>query len=280
MSLRFPSFGANGDGSAILAVVVNYMGDRPMQVFLCEPRDDVAESLGVFLAKGGVHVHAVKPGKADVAEMLSGQSSSEGEKALLIAVPQSDDALTVDLIRRIRDKGFTDPIIAVQDQKSTPQIVRLLNAGCDDVLQKPFKGEEVAARLMAISRRLLGHSAPFVQVGPVTAYFDNRDPEIDGRAVRLSAREHAIFTHLAKHAGKVVTKESIYNSVYGMTDRNPYDKVIDVYICKIRKKIEEASGGESYIETVYGRGYKFSVPEKRKSDSVVDAETAKELTLA
>ena len=123
----------------------------------------------------------------------------------------------------------------------------------------PIKGVDIRARINAVVRRARGQSGDLVQVGEVTAYFDGRDPEVSGRRMKLSRREHAIFNELALSAGRVVSKASIYDSVYGLAEVPPFDKVVDVYICKIRKKLDASVPfGARYIETVPGRGYRFS----------------------
>jgi two-component system cell cycle response regulator CtrA len=97
----------------------------------------------------------------------------------------------------------------------------------------------------------------------LTAYFDGRDPVISGNRIKLSKREHSVFQHLALNSNKVISKDAIYDAVYGSAIEQPFDKVIDVYICKLRKKISAASSsGWQYIETVQGRGYKLTQPEK------------------
>ena len=160
-------------------------------------------------------------------------------------------------ISAIRDRKITIGLIAMIQQRNLQTMVSLLSAGADDVLVHPVHPQELAARLQSVVRRTLGHATSKVVVGDMTIYFDGRDPEIGSTRIKLSAREHSILTALALRAGKVVPKQVIYNKVYHMADNEPFDKVIDVYICKLRKKISAATGGENYIETVWGRGYKL-----------------------
>lgn len=161
-------------------------------------------------------------------------------------------------IRAIRTAGCRNPIIMLRDFKNSRDASEALDLGADDVMVSPIKGIEVVARVNSINRRSYGHAAESVTVGEVTAYFDGRDPEVSGERLRLSRREHAIFQHLVLNANRVISKSAIYDAVYGMDDDQPFDKVIDVYICKLRKKIcAAAESGHQYIETVYGRGYKF-----------------------
>lgn len=164
-----------------------------------------------------------------------------------------------DQIRALRDTGCANPIVVLRDFRNSAAAAEALNIGADDDLVIPLKGVELRSRINSIHRRAHGHAAESVTIGEITAFFDGRDPEIAGSRVRLSRREHAIFQHLVLNSGRIISKAAIYDAVYGMADDRPFDKVIDVYICKIRKKIDLAtSSGHQYIETVYGRGYKFS----------------------
>lgn len=167
----------------------------------------------------------------------------------------------VDQISTLRAAGCSNPVIVMRDFRNSRDTAAALDAGADDDLVIPIKGVELRSRVNSITRRSHGHAAESVQVGEVTAFFDGRDPEVSGQIVKLSRREHAIFQQLVLQAGKVVSKGAIYDAVYGMAEDQPFDKVIDVYICKIRKKIDQAAlSGHHYIETVHGRGYKFSTP--------------------
>ena len=114
----------------------------------------------------------------------------------------------------------------------------------------------------SVIRRLYGHAADSIVMGELTAYFDGRDPIISGSRIKLSKREHSVFQHLALNSNKVISKDAIYDAVYGSSIDQPFDKIIDVYICKLRKKIAAASeSGWQYIETVQGRGYRLMLPE-------------------
>ncbi len=166
-------------------------------------------------------------------------------------------------IRAIRAAGCRNPVLVMRDFKNSRDASEALDTGADDVLVSPIKGIEVLSRINSIIRRSYGHAAESVTVGEVIAYFDGRDPEVSGERLRLSRREHAIFQHLALNANRVISKAALYDAVYGMDDAQPFDKVIDVYICKLRKKIGAAAeSGQQYIETVYGRGYKFGSVEE------------------
>ncbi|RMH41766.1 MAG: DNA-binding response regulator [Alphaproteobacteria bacterium] len=165
-------------------------------------------------------------------------------------------------IRAIRQAGCTNPLLVLLDQRKASDIEAALDLGADDAISWPVRGTEILSRLNSILRRAHGHAGECVQIGELTAFFDGRDPIVSGTRISLSRREHTIFQHLVLNFGKVISKNAIYDAVYGMSADQPFDKVIDVYICKLRKKIAATSAsGYHYIETVHGRGYKLSPPE-------------------
>ena len=163
-------------------------------------------------------------------------------------------------ILKLRRAGCEHPILVLRESANAEDSAHALDAGADDDVVMPVNAVELRARINAVLRRAHGHSADSVTLGEVTAYFDGRDPEVSGQRVKLSRREHAIFQQLVLNARKVISKAAIYDAVYGMAEDQPFDKVIDVYICKIRKKIGQAAvSGHDYIETVHGRGYKLDL---------------------
>ena len=208
-----------------------------------------------FLDRGGLECVSVSR------DDLESLCSSEGESGMDYVAIILGGAEAEEIALSLRSAGVENPILGMLESRSTERAVSLLGAGCDDVLYKPAKPREVIARISAIARRINGHKAGYAMLGDMRIYFDGREPEIAGQPLKLSARETSIFTHLALKAGKVVSKDSIFGAVYGMQTDQPFDKVIDVYICKIRKKIKAVTGGPEYIETVYGRGYKLAAPE-------------------
>ncbi|HYG86986.1 MAG TPA: response regulator transcription factor [Azospirillum sp.] len=178
---------------------------------------------------------------------------------------------SAECVARLRSLKTNAAILCLLEHRCANTTVKILHAGADDVLVKPVVSVEIRARIEATQRRTHGHSTNAISVGRLTVYLDGRDPEIDGVRLRLSQREHAILSVLALHHRRVVSKEHIYDSVYGLSESEPLDKVIDVYICKLRKKIADATGGGRYIETVYGRGYKFEAPPDHAEPEGIEA---------
>ncbi|WP_439561819.1 response regulator transcription factor [Roseinatronobacter sp.] len=229
-----------------------------MHIYVYEPRD---ERIGGLMAELGA---------AQIVPVRISDAFFEGDLGMLTLEGHSsrpfllaDSALVIGQITRLRGAGCRNPIIILRDFRNTRAAAGTLDCGADDDLVIPLRAIELRARINSITRRAHGHAAPSLNIGEVTAYFDGRDPEVAGQRVFLSGREHAIFQYLALSASKVISKAAIYEAVYGLSEDQPFDKVIDVYICRIRKKIAAAAvSGHGYIETVHGRGYKISAPEQ------------------
>ena len=241
-----------------------------MQIYYFEPNEVILKSTSAEMSKFGLKPLPVEANFFDQDLSVLGKDGM-ATKAIVLAQDENTPAY----IKSIRSAGCQNPVIAIIPMKNSQLVADLINSGADDVLVRPFKSIELAARINGINRRSYGHVSSSVTIGDIVAYFDGRDPEVEGRRLKLSHREHAIFSHLALQAGRVISKDHLYSAVYGMLDAQPFDKVIDVYICKLRKKIETATGGKQYIETVYGRGYKLAAPDDEKQDAV-SAALAKE----
>lgn len=167
-------------------------------------------------------------------------------------------------VSTLRGRGLPHAVLYLIDVRSARMAAELLDAGADDVMVKPVVGVELRARIEAARRRSYGLVGNAVREGVLTIHLDGRDAEAGGSPMRLSQREAAILAALATHRRRVLPKERLHALVYGEAEFDPLDKVIDVYICKLRKKIAEATGGARYIETVYGRGYKFEAPPEHR----------------
>ena len=132
--------------------------------------------------------------------------------------------------------------------------VRALGFGADDYVTKPFHRDELVARIHAIVRRSKGHSQSVIRTGKLAVNLDAKTVEVDGARVHLTGKEYAMLELLSLRKGTTLTKEMFLNHLYGGMDE-PELKIIDVFICKLRKKLSLACGGANYIETVWGRGY-------------------------
>ena len=117
------------------------------------------------------------------------------------------------------------------------------------------------ARIHAVVRRSQGHAQSVIKTGSITVNLDTKTVEVAGARVHLTGKEYQTLELLALRKGTTMTKEMILNHLYGGMDE-PEAKIIDVFICKLRKKLAAAANGEHHIETVWGRGYALRDPEQ------------------
>jgi two-component system cell cycle response regulator CtrA len=158
-----------------------------------------------------------------------------------------------DLIRRMRTARHPVPALALTDSHQASVRIRAFAAGADDVVAKPLDQAELIARIHAILRRSKGYSAPVLKVGNLDLNLDSHEVTVNGRQVHLTGKEYAILELLILRKGIVLTKDAFLNHLYGGMDE-PEMKIIDVFICKLRKKLQLA-GADNLIGTVWGRGY-------------------------
>jgi two-component system cell cycle response regulator CtrA len=159
-----------------------------------------------------------------------------------------------EVLRRLRAARDNTPILILSGLNEMDSKLKGLGFGADDYLTKPFDRRELIARIQAIVRRSKGHSESVIKTGRLAVNLDTRTVEIAGQPLHLTGKEYAILELLALRKGTTLTKEMFLNHLYGGMDE-PELKIIDVFICKLRKKLAAATDGENYIETVWGRGY-------------------------
>ena len=164
-----------------------------------------------------------------------------------------------DVLRQLRVARIDTPISSLSGETDTENKMRGFGSGADDYLTKPFHLEELIARIHAIIRRSKGHSQSIIKTGDIEANLDGKTVEVLGNAVHLTGKEYQMLELLSLRKGTTLTKEMFLNHLYGGMDE-PKLKIIDVFICKLRKKLSEATGRENHIETVWGRGYVLRDP--------------------
>ena len=159
-----------------------------------------------------------------------------------------------EVLRRLRDARVDTPILILSGLSELDNKVKGLGFGADDYLTKPFEKRELIARIQAIVRRSKGHAKSIIKTGKISVNLDDHTVEVDGKPIHLTGKEFGILELLSLRKGTTLTKEMFLNHLYGGMDE-PELKIIDVFICKLRKKLSLACGGDNYIETVWGRGY-------------------------
>jgi two-component system cell cycle response regulator CtrA len=219
-----------------------------MRVLLVEDDSSVAKSIELMLQSEGFIV----------------DSTDLGEDGLEIGKLYDYDIIILDLmlpdidgyevLRRLRAARVTTPILILSGLSELDHKIKGLGFGADDYLTKPFDKRELIARIQAIVRRSKGHSDSVIRTGRLTVNLDTRTVEVDSQPLHLTGKEYGILELLSLRKGTTLTKEMFLNHLYGGMDE-PELKIIDVFVCKLRKKLAQATNGDNYIETVWGRGY-------------------------
>lgn len=164
-----------------------------------------------------------------------------------------------DVLKRMRSTNLKTPVLLLSGLDAEGDKLRGFRSGADDYLTKPFSKSELVARIHAIVRRSNGHSDSIVQTGNMKVDLHNRYATVAGKELNLTGKEYSVLELLSMRKGATLTKEMFLNHLYGGIDE-PELKIIDVFICKLRRKIAEAHGDESCIETIWGRGYVLRDP--------------------
>lgn len=214
-------------------------------------------------------------------------STDLGEDGLEIGKLYDYDLMILDLmlpdidgyevLRRLRSARVTTPVLILSGLSEPDSKVKGLGFGADDYLTKPFDKAELIARIHAIVRRSKGHSESVIRTGKLMVNLDTRTVEVNQQPLHLTGKEYGILELLSLRKGTTLTKEMFLNHLYGGMDE-PELKIIDVFICKLRKKLTAATNGENYIETVWGRGYVLRDPEGQNNDE--DSDTDRQQTAA
>jgi len=219
-----------------------------MRVLLIEDDSSTARSIELALAAEGIICDTAEVGEEGVE---IGRIYDYDLILLDLMLPDIDG---YEVLLRLRSAKIKTPILILSGLSSVDQKIKGLGFGADDYLTKPFNRGELVARIQAIVRRSKGHSESVVRFDKVSINLDTRTVDVDGTQVHLTNKEYAILELLAMRKGTVLTKEMFLNHLYSSMDE-PEIKIIDVFVCKLRKKLHKASGGTNYIETVWGRGY-------------------------
>ena len=228
-----------------------------MRVLLVEDDYAISQSIEVMLKKEGMIV----------------DTTDLGEDGLEIGKLYDYDIIILDLmlpdingyevLKRLRSAKVKTPVLILSSLSTPDEKIKGLTTGADDYLTKPFNKGELVARIRAIIRRRNDLADSIIKTGDIEVNFSTQTVTVKGKPLHLTGKEYGIMELLSVRKGSTLNKDQFLNHLYGGIDE-PELKIIDVFICKLRKKLEEASGGKNYIETVWGRGYALRDPDEDK----------------
>lgn len=225
-----------------------------MRVLMVEDDVTTSKSIELMLTHANLNVYSTDLGEEgiDLAKLY--------DYDLILLDLNLPDMHGHDVLRKLRLARIETPILILSGSDDTETKIKGFGFGADDFLTKPFHRDELIARIHAIIRRSKGHSQSIIHTGQISVNLDAKTVDVAGTPVHLTGKEYQMLELLSLRKGTTLTKEMFLNHLYGGMDE-PELKIIDVFICKLRKKLCEATGEDSYIETVWGRGYVLRDPQ-------------------
>src|SRR6266704_2514124 len=224
-----------------------------MRVLLIEDDSAAAQSIELMLKSESFNVYTTDLGEegVDLGKLY--------DYDIILLDLNLPDMSGYDVLKQLRVSKIKTPILILSGLAGIEDKVKGLGVGADDYMTKPFHKDELVARIHAIVRRSKGHAHSVIQTGDLVVNLDTKTVEVQQGRVHLTGKEYQLLELLSLRKGTTLTKEMFLNHLYGGMDE-PGLKIIDVFVCKLRKKLAQATGGSHYIETVWGRGYVLRDP--------------------
>jgi len=246
----------SGIKTSLIMRVANVLaptGEERMRVLLIEDDSNIAQSIELMLKSESFNVHTTDFGEDGV------DLGKVYDYDIILLDLNLPDISGFEVLRALRVSKVKTPILILSGLAGIKDKVSGLGYGADDYMTKPFHKDELVARIHAIVRRSKGHAQSMIQIGDLVVNLDSKTVEVDGAHVHLTGKEYHMLELLSLRKGTTLTKEMFLNHLYGGMDE-PGSKIIDVFMCKLRKKLANASDGKDYIETAWGRGYVLREP--------------------
>ena len=225
-----------------------------MRVLLVEDDPTTAQAIELRLRDVAMNVYTTDLGQeaVDLAKLYTYD--------IVLLDLNLPDISGFEVLTSLRRSRVMTPIMIVSGLAGIEDKVRGLELGADDYLTKPFHMDELIARIGAIVRRSKGGATSLITVGDLTVNLNTKTVLVRGHRVHLTHKEYQMLELLAIRKGTTLTKEMFLNHIYNGMDE-PELKIIDVFICKLRKKLAANADGANFIETIWGRGYVLREPE-------------------
>jgi two-component system cell cycle response regulator CtrA len=231
-----------------------------MRVLLIEDDSATAQSIELMLKSERINVYTTDLGEEGI------DLGKIYDYDLILLDLNLPDMTGFEVLRKLRISRVKTPTLILSGLAAIEDKIKGLGFGADDYVTKPFHKDELMARIHAIVRRSKGHAQSVIDSDDLCVNLDTKTVEVNGVRVHVTSKEYQMLELLALRKGTTLTKEMFLSHLYdGMEE--PEAKIIDVFICKLRKKLANASGGKDYIETVWGRGYVLR--EQREAEAAI-----------
>ena len=231
-----------------------------MRVLLIEDDSATAQSIELMLKSEGFNVYTTDLGEEGI------DLGKIYDYDLILLDLNLPDMSGLDVLRQLRVAKINTPIMILSGTAEIDTKVKSFGGGADDYMTKPCHKDELVARIHAVVRRSKGHAQSVIRTGDIVVNLDAKTVEVNSNRVHLTGKEYQMLELLSLRKGTTLTKEMFLNHLYGGMDE-PELKIIDVFICKLRKKLATATMGAHYIETVWGRGYVLRDPQDNSAVS-------------
>jgi two-component system, cell cycle response regulator CtrA len=235
-----------------------------MRALLIEDDSSASASIELMLKSDNLDVSAATLGEEGI------NLSKQYDYDIILLDLDLPDMPGFEVLRRLRACDVKTPTLILSGLAGVEDKVMGLGGGADDYMTKPFHKDELLARIYAIVRRAKGYSPSLILIDDLVVNLDAKMAKIGENRLSLTAKEYEMLELLAARKGMTLTKEMLLNHLYGGADE-PSMKIIDVFMCKLRKKLADASGGKNYIDTMWGRGYVMRHPSHKEEGAAISA---------
>ena len=219
-----------------------------MRVLLIEDDSATAQSIELMLKSENFNVYTTDLGEEGI------DLGKIYDYDIILLDLNLPDVSGFDVLRKLRVSKVKSPVLILSGLVAIDDKIKGLGYGADDYMTKPFHKDELVARVYALVRRSKGHAQSVISTDDLCINLDTKTVDVNGARVYLTDKEYQMLELLVLRKGTTLNKEMFLGDLYGGMDE-PEMKIIDVFICKLGKKLANASGGKNYIETVWGRGY-------------------------